>query len=137
MKDLELARGLAEKFHAGQMYGRHPYMYHLEMVSSALKDDGDERLAIIGMLHDMLEDTACKVELLEALFEDNIVEAVLAITHKKSWQSREEYLTEVKANPLAKKVKLVDLMMNMRESILRGDMKRVKKYAEQIALLAK
>lgn len=136
MKDLELARGLAEKFHAGQMYGRHPYIYHLDMVSEALKADSDERLSIIGMLHDILEDTSCKPELLYTLFEDNIADAVLALTHIKGEETREEYLGRVKKNMLAKKVKMVDSMMNMQESILRGDMKRVKKYAEQIAFLA-
>lgn len=107
----------------------------LTWLRGILKDDADERLAIIGILHDIIEDTVCTADTLIALFEDKIVEAVIAMT-KRQDQTREEYLERVKSNPLAKKVKLVDSMCNMRESILRGDMKRVKKYADQIAFLA-
>lgn len=135
MTDLELAKHIATKFHKGQMYDTHPYTYHLELVAESLKKETDSRLPIIGMLHDILEDTACTEELLHGLFEDNVVEAVVAIS-KIEGESYEDYIVRVKKNPLALIVKMHDSLCNLSESLSRRDMKRVRKYSKQIQILA-
>jgi (p)ppGpp synthase/HD superfamily hydrolase len=135
MNDLELARVIARKFHAGQKYGIHDYMYHLEAVAAKAFQEHDDRLAVIAMLHDVLEDTSCTEAILHALFDKDIVNAVIALT-KFDGEPYEFYIMTVRSNPLARKVKMYDSAANMEESMLRGDMKRVLKYSKQIQLLA-
>jgi len=133
--DLKIAQALAEKFHAGQGYGPYPYTYHLEMVRESVEAASpDERLQVVAVLHDILEDTKCSTAALHALFEDNIVDAVVALT-KEPGMTKDEYITRVLANPMATAVKIHDTLANLTESVNRGDKKRVKKYSEQMARL--
>lgn len=136
MNDYDLAKHLAEKYHAGQKYGEMTYTYHLSMVANSVHKayPKDERLDVIAWLHDILEDTSCTVEALRALFDDDVVKAVVALTKLKT-EDRATYLARVMANPLAAKVKLHDAWCNMTESFDRNDTKRVRKYAETILAL--
>lgn len=128
---LGIATALADKFHAGQTYGTMSYMVHLNAVACSVRaaNSNDERLEVVAILHDILEDTACPPEVLTALFEDKIVDAVWALTKGKD-EARSDYLARVKANPLALIVKRHDALCNLTESMKRGDMKRVVKYSE-------
>lgn len=129
-----LAKTIAMKFHAGQMYGEYPYWHHLLQVAESVKVENDDRLKAIAWLHDILEDTKCTKEILYALFEDNIVDAVIAIS-KVEGESKEDYIAKVKKNSLALTVKMHDTLCNLKESLIRRDMKRVKKYSNQLILL--
>lgn len=134
--EINVAWALADKFHAGQKYGNVPYIAHLKAVAvSVSAAHSDERLEIIAILHDILEDTACPPAVLSALFEDNVVDAVHALT-KAPHEPRSDYLARVKANPLALVVKRHDALCNLTESLRRGDMKRVVKYADVLKELA-
>lgn len=142
--DFALAKALAERFHQGQMYGKHPYMYHLEMVANSVSEESDERLATVAILHDILEDTSCTEGLLYSLFEDNIVKAVIALSKISTGtgygsviidEPYEEYIARVKNNSLAKIVKMHDTLCNLKESLVRRDMNRVRKYSKQMNLL--
>ena len=135
MTDYPLAIAIANKFHAGQMYGKNPYSFHLEAVAKSCAEENDDRLPVVAWLHDILEDTDCKEEFLRAIFDKDIVDAVVAIS-KKDGEPYEFYIDRVKANSLALRVKLHDSLCNLRESLLRSDMKRVRKYSKQIGLLA-
>ena len=135
MNQSQLAWGLAEKFHFGQMYGKEEYTYHLAAVVTRLSEEYDDRAEVIGILHDILEDTACTECLLRELFDKDIVDAIVALS-KQNGEAYDAYIARVKANPLALKIKLHDSKCNMSESLKRGDMKRVRKYANQIMLLA-
>jgi len=137
MDDLALSQHLAEKFHAGQKYGEHEYITHIGHVRGAVGNHfpGDERLKIVANLHDIIEDTAMTEAVLRSLFDKDVVDAVVAITHQKD-EDRLVYLSRVKANPLALKVKLCDSLSNLHASMKRNDMKRVKKYGEYLAYLA-
>lgn len=137
MNDLILARILAAKGHAGQMYGEEPYTVHLDEVEQACRDmfPGEDRLPILAQLHDIVEDTRIGVAILEELFDNDIVLAVEAMT-KATSETREEYLIRCKKNELARKCKMADSFCNMRRSLMRGHMRRVKKYGETLALLA-
>jgi (p)ppGpp synthase/HD superfamily hydrolase len=130
-RSVKLAIELAEKFHAGQTYGVMAYTAHLQAVRSSVTvaSPNDERLEVIAILHDILEDTTCPPEVLTALFEDKIVDAVWALTKGKE-EPRSDYLQRVKGNPLALIVKRHDALCNLTESLKRGDMKRVAKYAD-------
>lgn len=128
--DRSIAWALANRFHAGQMYGNAPYVSHLKAVASSVSASfPDERLEVIAILHDILEDTDCPAAVLAALFEDNVVDAVHALTKGKE-EARSDYIARVKANPLAWPVKRHDALCNLTESLRRGDQKRVRKYSQ-------
>lgn len=74
-------------------------------------DTEDER--IVALLHDVLEDTKITAKDLALLFPSHIVEAVQLLSHPKTNYNRDEYLTKIKANPLAKKVKIEDFKANI------------------------
>lgn len=133
--DVAIAKALAGKFHSGQTYGNVPYTAHLQqVVDSVAKGTTDSRMLEVAFLHDILEDTACTAEVLMALFEDNVVHAVVAITRAPG-ESKEDYLRKVKSNHMARIVKIHDSLCNLRASVMRYDAKRIKKYTEQIAFL--
>lgn len=140
LNQLALARHVAAKFHAGQTYGDKPYTTHLESVAHMVKamNSEDERLVVIAWLHDILEDTSCTEAVLNALFEDDVVAGVVAMSKGYGFEGeqRDDYLGRCKGNLLARQVKQADTFCNLRESLLRGDAKRIKKYGEQLAFLA-
>jgi (p)ppGpp synthase/HD superfamily hydrolase len=126
---------IATKFHAGQKYGDGPYTDHLGAVEASVQQGcTDERARVVAIGHDLLEDTLCTEGLLRLLFEDNVVDAIVALT-KLAEESRDEYLVRVKKNQLARIVKLHDSFCNLRESLERYDAKRIKKYSAQINFL--
>lgn len=133
--DVDIAKALAIKFHAGQSYGTEPYTVHLAQVADSVKTGTtDERMLVVAYLHDILEDTDCTASTLSALFEDNIVDAVVAITRKEN-QGKLDYIMQVKANHMARGVKIHDSLCNLRASVMRFDARRIKKYTEQIGYL--
>jgi (p)ppGpp synthase/HD superfamily hydrolase len=134
MRDYDLALGIAERFHAGQKYGEHPYTTHLLAVADSVSSQPDERLQVIAILHDVLEDTSCTKEILFGLFEDNIVNAVIALS-KVDGEEYEDYITRVRKNALATTVKIHDTLCNLKESVARNDKKRITKYSNQLILL--
>ena len=77
-------------------------------------DTEDER--IVALLHDVLEDTKITADDLRLLFPDNIVDAVVLLSHPKHGYDREEYIANIKTNPLARKVKIEDFRANIDES---------------------
>lgn len=78
---LEKAKKVAETCHKGQVdRAGKPYMNHLLTVSNGVKDLG-ETYAVVGMLHDTVEDTEMTVEKLRELFGDEVAEAVGLLTH--------------------------------------------------------
>ena len=133
--EVGLASNLIEKFHAGQKYGDGPYTDHLYQVyNSVCIGSTDERLQVVALLHDILEDTDCTEALLRQLFEDNIVDAVVALT-KQEGELRGDYLVRVKKNAMARIVKMHDTTCNLKESLSRMDKKRIAKYADQLRFL--
>ena len=104
---IERAIAIASEAHAGQVdkQGR-PYILHVLRVMVAGTTD-EER--IVGVLHDIIEDTEYRaVDLLHLGFSPECVEAIVDLTHTK-WQSNDEYYTQIKANPLALAVKRHDV----------------------------
>ena len=88
---------------------------------------------IVAILHDILEDTECTTTVLfDEGFDEEIIDAVVAITRKKNEQYYFDFIERVSKNPIAKIVKICDLENNMDIRRLNkfGDyeMKRLKKY---------
>lgn len=99
------AKMVAHWFHAGQTdMANKPYVDHLRRV--AYPFDGWPTAQAVAWLHDVVEDTECTLgDLWELGFQDEIVDAVDAMTQGKG-ESLEDYWSRVRANPLARAVKV-------------------------------
>lgn len=122
-------RGLSDK-------GGQPYIFHLTQVAGEF---GDLAAQTVGLLHDIVEDTEFGLnDLVTMGYPDEIVDAVDALT-KREGESYEDYLNRVKENPLAIRVKLVDLKHNMDLTrlpvITEIDERRNKKYFRATGVL--
>lgn len=122
--------------------GGKPYIGHLMRVANGVLGNSDirEKLTVIGLLHDLIEDTDWTADELRKEFPDDIVDAVVALT-KVDGISYDDYIDGVMANELATYVKLSDLKDNMDVTRLPelGDyeVKRLKKYHKTYLKLIK
>lgn len=115
--------------------GGNPYLNHLYYVSNHLEEIN---MKIVGLLHDLLEDTIITADdLKEVGFNSKIIEALLLIT-KMDDESYEDYINRVldSNNLTAINVKKVDMEHNMDLSRITNptsrDYKRLeKKYKPQ------
>lgn len=130
MPTLEDAILLAVGAHRGQTdkAGR-PLILHALRVMFAL-DSEVER--IVGVLHDVIEDTGHTLETLKEMgYPPEVLRALECLT-KGEAETYEQFVKRVKTNPLARRVKLADLEDNLdlrRLPELTGeDLERVKKY---------
>lgn len=133
----EIAYELAEKYHAGQMYGDRPYLYHLNAVVESIKrkwGDGNKALLAVAVLHDILEDTDCTEEILKEAVGKDVTKFVVALT-KVDGENYENYIYRVREFHYSKEVKIHDTLCNLTESIMADSAYRVKKYSNQLQLL--
>ena len=106
----ELFKGITDK-------QGHPYIEHLYYVSDHLETYEEK---VVGLLHDVIEDTYVDEKVLLALkFPKNVVDAVSLLTKNKE-MSYDEYINSIinSNNLLAIKVKKVDMMHNMNKERL-------------------
>lgn len=138
MKTVEDAIIVAVVSHKGHVNSKDnsPYIYHPLHVMGQMKlDDVDGR--IVAVLHDAVEDTDCTLDYLRAMgFEEHIIDAIDAITWRDG-EPLEEYLIRVKANAIAKRVKIEDATHNLsrsQKSLAQnvGDLKKMKKIQGRI-----
>ncbi len=111
MPTLEDAIALAAQAHRGQK-GRagEPYILHPLRV---MLQFSEEPLQIIGILHDVVEDTGITLDELRARgFSEEIVSAVDHLS-RRSGESYEDFVERIRPNALARRVKLADLEDNM------------------------
>ena len=141
MDKLVLAYEVAKKFHAGQKdRAGKDYIYHVKFVSDQVLPLGEE-YALVGMLHDTLEDTAMDRGTLEQLFGKTVADAVALLTHDKKVPYL-DYVRQIKAsgNPYAIAVKKAALRNNMDltrlPEVTEKDRKRVEKYRKAYGILS-
>ena len=111
--------------HAMQLdKGGELYICHCARVGVSLLPDVDA--AVVGVLHDVLEDTAIQVSELElflatlfpGIHPAACLLALCLLRHHKD-DPYEEYIAALAKNPLARRVKLADLEDNLRMDRLR------------------
>ena len=135
-KLLASAISLAEKHHKGQTdKGGAPYINHVKRVMESGKTT-DEK--IVGVLHDIVEDTNITYEDLEDKgFPARIVEAIWYVT--KTEDDYMLFIDRVKRNDLATRVKLNDLADNLDvkrlSNIEKADTHRLNKYLKAFKML--
>ena len=114
-----------------------PYAGHVMRVMQAGRTH-DEK--IVGVLHDLVEDTYWTFEkLLDEGFPQYIVDALRCVTKTSEDEPYEEFIKRVKANPLAVAVKINDLTDNMDirrlSDLTDKDVQRLRKYLKAYRLL--
>lgn len=136
-EQLEIARKLALTLHTGQMdkAGR-PIIEHIIAVVTGVTSIEEKTVAY---LHEVLEDTHLTPNhLYEIGFNDKIVWSVICISRVKG-ESYSEYIQRVKNNKIAREVKKIDLLHNMKlerlPKITKKDIDRNKKYLKALGTL--
>lgn len=131
MSTLERAIQIATEAHKGQFdkAGRE-YIGHPIRVMEMGKTE-DEK--IVGVLHDVIEDSDWTFDRLEAEgFSPKVIAALRCVTKTSENENYDDFIDRVKKNPLAAAVKINDLTDNMdirRLPYLSDkDVKRLKKY---------
>lgn len=110
MNLIEKAKEFATKAHEGQLTETNePYITHPIWVSNHLDNETDK---VVGLLHDVLEDTNVSLEEIKKEFGDDILKVLKVIT-KKEDEDYLAYIERVKANDIATRVKIIDLRHNM------------------------
>lgn len=111
MATLERALQIAVQAHAGQKdksgaaYIFHPIRVMMRCTSTEAQ--------IVGLLHDVVEDTQVTFEELEGEgFSKTVMEALRLLTHDPK-VPYEDYIREIKTNAIATEAKLADLQDNM------------------------
>lgn len=128
---LSKAINIAMQAHAGQVdKAGMPYIGHVMRVMQAGKTI-DEK--IVGVLHDMVEDTTWTFDaLLAEGFPVHIVDALRCVTKLSDDEPYESFINRVKTNPLAVAVKINDLTDNMDirrlQTLTDADVQRLRKY---------
>jgi (p)ppGpp synthase/HD superfamily hydrolase len=133
---ITLAAIISAQAHSGQFRkdGTTPYIEHIMAVVIRLTDEGaDDNTLAVALLHDTLEDAPSFTagRLRELGIPDNIIEAVEAIT-KRDGEDYDAYLERVKANPIASKVKIADMLSNLADT---PSEKQKAKYAKGLKAL--
>jgi (p)ppGpp synthase/HD superfamily hydrolase len=117
----EVHRGQVDK--AGNPYILHPLRVMLRMTSAEAR--------FVAILHDTIEDSDHTLDDLRALgYSETIIAAVDAITRRDD-ETYEEFIQRLKPNPLARAVKLADLLDNM--DLRRANPVVAEKDAERLA----
>ena len=132
MSNLTAAIMLATAAHNNQVdKSGEPYILHPLRVMLSL-DTEEER--IVGVLHDVIEDTHYTFKTLENMgFSERILDALNAISKIES-ETHKEYIRRVSLNSLAVRVKLKDLEDNMSiwrlKNLPKENLGLMKRYAE-------
>lgn len=128
---LSKAINIAMQAHAGQVdKAGMPYIGHMMRVMQAGKTI-DEK--IVGVLHDVVEDTTWTFDaLLAEGFPVHIVDALRCVTKLSDDEPYESFINRVKTNPLAVAFKINDLTDNMDirrlQTLTDADVQRLRKY---------
>ena len=125
---VDIAKETAEKVHGSQTDKKNfPYMAHVNDVAKRVQQLG-ENYFIVGLLHDAIEDAVKHNEgprfqeeiknLIKTTFNQEIVDAINAMTKLPEEDYFEDYLPRVKSNNIAKEVKIADSSHNLSKAHL-------------------
>lgn len=114
-----------------------PWIAHSLRVSGKCWEMFGEAEQIVGMLHDVLEDTNALEVLpkMQGMFSPGIINSVIALTRCEG-ESYTDYISRLCGNGIARRVKAVDLIDNMNLNRLKmvtvDDARRQMKYAKAL-----
>lgn len=143
MNKLNRAIEIATEAHKGQVdKSNMPYLGHVTRVMDSGVTENEK---IVGVLHDLIEDTKWTFEdLNKEGFSDLVLDALKALTKIDEQEDYDLFIERVKSNPLAIAVKLNDLSDNMDvrrlAELTDRDVVRLRKYLKaynELLLLSK
>ena len=112
-----------------------PYIYHPIHLAEQMDTETE---CIVALLHDVVEDTDVTFEQLGQDFPEEVIEVLKLLTHDKNTDYM-KYVKKLKANPIAKKVKIADIKHNSDETRLEKitvkDIARRNKYKKALEIL--
>ena len=119
---LQRALIFAKEKHDGQKrIGGDDYITHPMAVCEIVKSQGfDENYQITALFHDLLEDTDATEEDILKYGNQEILEAVNLLTKKQGYDMA-EYVSSIKRNPIAFKVKAADRLHNLQCAIITSE----------------
>ena len=91
-----------------------PYIYHPIHLAEQMDTETE---CIVALLHDVVEDTDVTFANLEKYFSKEIIDILKLLTHDKSIDYL-DYIQKIKDNPIAKKIKIADIIHNSDETRL-------------------
>ncbi len=110
--------------------GGEKYITHPVAVAEDLRNKGfSTEVQIIGLFHDLLEDTDATKKEIIALSNQNVYNIVLLLTKEEGY-SMDDYMSRIQNNKLATAVKLADRNHNLRCSLVADEKFRMKYYKE-------
>ncbi len=117
--ELEKAKEYIKEKHKNQKRKQGtPYYLHPLEVSIILKEKGlSETYQIVGLFHDLIEDTETTYEEILELTDEEIADAVKLLTKEKGYVMR-DYINRIKHNEIARIVKIADRIHNLSETHL-------------------
>ena len=131
MSTLTRAIEIATEAHKGQFdKAGNEYIGHPLRVMEMGKTEEEK---IVGVLHDVVEDTDWTFEKLsEEGFSQEIISALRCVTKLSENENYDDFIARVMTNPLAVKIKLYDIEDNLDvsrlDSLTDDDVARCKKY---------
>ena len=133
------AMKFAIEAHGDQMYGDHPYSYHLSQVvdNVMIRKFGDPMLSTyvaVAWLHDTMEDCGVTFKELQDEFGLAVADSVKRLTKTKDMDYN-NYLAGCIVSAVAREVKICDTMANLLESFRNNRQKGMLKYPKQLAIL--
>ena len=134
---LESARLLSQKVHSNQVdkAGIDYFTGHIQTIVSTVNINTAK---LVAYLHDAVEDTDITIDRIYEEFGEEIGKAVEVITKPGKFDYT-KYIEQIKANELARVVKIADLKHNMDLSrlkvVVEKDIKRVEKYRKALGML--
>lgn len=142
---IRFAAILAIRHHKNQIdKGGHPYIEHLLAV--AARTDRIQS-CVVGLLHDIVEDTEVTYDSLYDLIPSWALFAIEAITRRRlpdlKKENYDDYLSRVLGNDIATEVKICDMINNLNYSRIsnglpsREDANRIGCYAKYLPILVK
>ena len=125
---VDIAKETAEKVHGSQTDKKNfPYMAHVNDVAKRVQQLGDDYF-VVGLLHDAIEDAVKHNDgqrfqeeiknLIKTTFNQEVVDAINAMTKLPEDDYFEDYLPRVKRNNIAKEVKIADSSHNLSKAHL-------------------
>lgn len=129
------AEKIATEAHTGQFRkgGKVPYIMHPKDVAERVRSH-DLDAQVVAWLHDVIEDTdETEDSLREAGIPRELVDAIVLLTRTRE-MSYDDYIDRVSSSPLARQVKIADLISNLAD---RPSKKQIRKYAGALVRLTR
>lgn len=126
------AATLAKAAHEGQFRRDNATPYILHPAAVVQRVAGDPTAEAVAWLHDVLEDTAVTADDLRSQgMPEEVVACVLMLT-KTEGAKYEDYLAAIRRDPIARKVKVADMLANLSDSPTE---RQILKYAKGLIIL--